>query len=120
MASPVEQVLKDIGPGISSRVAAKLVEKGMTADAARQQVSRAKGNVRRLFAFNLPRKEKFLYLESHFSTPEYWEALRRDLDATKSVYGAALQSLLARGGMVPKACFDVVSGAPTKQKGQLA
>ncbi len=120
MASSVEQVLKDIGPGISSRITAKLMEGGMTAAAARQQISRAKGDVKRLFTFNLPKREKFLYLESQFSSPEYWEALARDLDTTRSVYGAALHSLLARGGIAPKASFDILSGAPMNQKGQLS
>ena len=45
MASSVEQVLKDIGPGISSRITAKLMEGGMTAAAARQQISRAKAMI---------------------------------------------------------------------------
>lgn len=120
MATPVEQVLTEIGPGISTRITEKLIAKGMKPDAARQQVSRAKGQIKRLFAFNLPKGEKFLYLDSQFNTEVYWDALARDLDATKSVYGAALHSLLARGGMVPKASFDIISGAPTKQKGQVS
>jgi hypothetical protein len=85
MASPVEQVLTEIGPGISSRTTEKLIAKGMKPEAARQQVSRAKGHVKRLFALNLPKGEKFIYLESQFGTELYWQALTRDLDATKSV-----------------------------------
>jgi hypothetical protein len=120
MASPVEAVLTEIGPSISSRITAKLIANGMKADAARQRVSRAKGNVKRLFAFSLPKGEKFLYLETQFNTDGYWEALARDIDATKSVYGAAFHSLLARGGMVPRPYFDIISGAPIKQKGQVS
>jgi hypothetical protein len=85
----------------------------------RQQVSRARGSAQRLSSLTLPKKEKFLYLESQFGREAYWEALRRDLDATNSVYGAALHGLIARGGMVPKACFDVIVGAPIRQKGQV-
>ena len=75
--------------------------------------------MKRLTAFDLPKGEKFLYLDKQFNTERYWKALARDLDETKSVYGAAFHSLLARGGMVPKASFDIISGAPTKQKGQV-
>jgi hypothetical protein len=116
---PVEQLLHDIGPGISSRITAALVERGISADAARQQVSRARDSVRRLYGLTLPRKEKFLYLDSQFGSHAYWEALSRDLDATNSVYGAALHGLIARAGMVPRGCFDVIAGAPIKQKGQI-
>ena len=119
MRRPVEQLLDDIGPGISSRITAALVEGGLSADAARQQVSRARDSVRRLSGLTLPKKEKFLYLDSQYGSHAYWEALGRDLDATNSVYGAALHGLMARGGMVPRGCFDVIAGAPVKQKGQV-
>ena len=119
MRGSIEELLNEAGPGISSRITAALVKRGVSADAARQQVSRSRGSVHRLSGLTLPKKEKFLYLEAQFGRQPYWEALRRDLDATNSVYGAALHGLIARGGMVPKACFDVISGAPVRQKGQV-
>lgn len=120
MSGSIEDLLKEAGPGISSRITAALVKRGSSPDAARQQVSRARGNVQRLSGLTLPKKEKFLYLDSQFGGQSYWEALRRDLDATNSVYGAALHGLIARGRMVPKACFDVIAGAPIRQKGQVS
>jgi hypothetical protein len=116
----IEELLNEAGPGISSRITAALVKRGVSADAARQQVSRSRGDVQRLSSLTLPKKEKFLYLESQFGREPYWVALRRDLAATNSLYGVALHGLIARGGLVPKACFDVIAGAPVKQKGQLA
>jgi hypothetical protein len=113
----VEELLQDIGPGVSSRITAALVKRGVSPDAARQQASRARGNVRRLSGLTLPKREKFLYLESQFGKHPYFEALSRDLDATNSVYGAALHGLIARGGIVPKPCFDVIAGAPRQTKG---
>ena len=120
MRSSVEDLLKEAGPGISSRITEALVKRGSSPDAARQQVSRARGNIQRLSALTFPKKEKFLYLDSQFGQESYWQGLRRDLDETNSVYGAALHGLIARGRMVPKACFDVISGAPVRQKGQVA
>src|SRR6266446_1728761 len=116
----VESLLTEIGPGIASRLSAALVARGLSPEAARQQVSRARGDVRRLTALKLPRNEKFVYLEDQFGSSEYWDALKRDIDATNSVYGAALSGLTARGGVVPRACFDVVSGAPIRQRGQVS
>jgi hypothetical protein len=98
----IENLLKEAGPGISSRLTDALVKRGSSPDAARQQVSRARGNIQRLSALTLPKKEKFLYLDSQFGQESYWEALRRDLDATNSVYGAALHGLIARGRMCRK------------------
>lgn len=120
MSDSIEYLLKKNGPGISSRLTAALVNAGSSQDAARQKVSRARGPVHRLSGLTFPKKEKFLYLDSQFGTEPYWEALRRDLDATNSVYGAALGGLIARGGMVPRACFDVIAGAPIRQKGHIS
>jgi hypothetical protein len=117
--SLLTKLLAKSGPGISSRITAALIGQGLSANAARQQVSRSRGNVQRLSSLTLPRKEKFLYLDSQFGSEAYWQALRRDLGVTNSVYGAALHGLIARGGMVPKPCFDVIAGAPIKHKGQV-
>ena len=35
-------------------------------------------------------------------------------------YGAAVAAVQARGGIVPRAHWDIVSGAPVRQKGQIA
>lgn len=116
----VEAILKDIGPCLSSQLCAELEKRGFSAQAARQRVSRASGSVKRLQGLVFPRGVRFLYHESSFNSHAYWEALVRDVGQAAPAYAAAIAALEARGGVVPLAHFDIVSGAPVLQKGQIA
>ena len=116
----VEQILKSEGPCLSSRLCAELEARGVSAQAARQRVSRANGPVKRLQGLVFPRGVRFLYHESAFNSPRYWEALIRDIGEAGPAYAPAIGALAARGGIVPLAHFDIVSGAPVLQRGQIA
>ena len=116
----VEQILKAEGPCLSSRLCAALEAQGVTPQAARQRVSRADGAVKRLQGLVFPRGVRFCYHASSFNSPRYWEALIRDIGKAGPSYAPAIGALAARGGIVPLAHFDIVSGAPTLQRGQIA
>jgi hypothetical protein len=93
---------------------------GISAEAARQRFSRLPGNVRVLYGIPFPKRARFIYLEEQFGSPAYWDALERDIDEGSPAYAAALAGVRARGGIIPRSHFDVVSGSPVLQKGQIA
>ncbi len=93
---------------------------GVSAEAARQRLSRLPNNVRVLYGIPFPKRARFLYLDGQFGSAAYWDALERDINEANPAYAAALAGVKARGGIVPRSHFDVVSGAPVLQKGQIA
>jgi hypothetical protein len=96
------QFLRENGPSRSSLIVAALEQTGIPAATARQQVARVRPPIRRFPVDLLPRREAFVYLEEQRSTERFWSNLMRDMRETGSVYGAATDALLARGGR----CFD--------------
>jgi hypothetical protein len=117
----IEAILRVEGPCLSTRLCEILEVRGLSADAARQRISRAKGdNICRLPGLIFPRGVRFIYLESTANSDIFWEALIRDVGKASPSYAAAIGGLRARGGIVPLSQFNVVSGAPLKQKGQIS
>jgi hypothetical protein len=116
----VESVLLSEGPCLSSQVAERLQDAGLSAAAARQRIARAGEQVFRLQGLVFPRGARFLYLEKSFGTRQFWESLLRDIGKASPAYSAALGAMLGRGGVVPVRLWDVVSGSPIRQKGQLS
>jgi hypothetical protein len=121
VAFSIETYLRAHGPARASTIAAELQAQGLSAQAARQRVSRTHSPVRRFPIPLLPKREGFLYLESQRNTEQFWDNFMRDLRAAGSVYAAGVDGVVARGGHITAAAFDVVSGAPSRpQKGQVA
>lgn len=118
--NPVEAILLNDGPGLSSDVARKLVAQGLSADVARQRISRAGANIRRLKGLVFPRNARFLYLAKQDGSEAYWHALARDIREASPAYGPALAAVQARDGVVPLDQFSIVSGSPIRQKGQVS
>jgi hypothetical protein len=115
----VSSILKSNGPSLSSDIVGHLLRAGLKPEAARQRVSRAGGTVKRLSGIQFPNREKFLFLETQFNRPEYYERLIDALYSTRSCYGRALMGLHVRGGSIPKSHFPIVSGSPvSRAKGQ--
>jgi hypothetical protein len=115
------QLLGTLGPTRSSTLATELQERfGLEAAAARKRVSRSTAPVFKFPIPLLPKRESFLYLLKDRNTERFWINFQRDLRATGSVYGAAIDGVSARGGSVRREDFAVISGAPIAQKGQVA
>lgn len=117
MSSSVEEILKESGPSLSSVVRETMVNKlGISETNARQRISRSKGNVCRVITIKFPKNEKFLYLKEQYGSYEYWEKFIEALKTTNSAYGDALQSIIARGSVIPKEHFHILSGSPLQLK----
>jgi hypothetical protein len=117
----IEQILGKYGPARSSRIAQMLQEEfKLTPVAARKRISRVVQPIRRFPLPLLPKREAFLYRQDQRNTERFWTNLIRELRETNSVYGAALDGLMARGGIVAAEEFAVISGAPLALKGQIS
>ncbi len=113
---PLLQILQLNGPSRSSRVAQMLQsEHGLTPEAARKRLSRAKEPIRAFPKSFLPKREAFLYREEDRKTERFWTNFLDAMRETESVYGAAIDGLRARGGVIAIDEFDVISGAPRQQ-----
>src|SRR5258708_6241710 len=118
--SSVAQILSQFGPTLTSEIAERLRQGGLSADAARQRVSRLPPNVKVLRGISFPKRARFIYLESQFGKEAYWEALTRAITASNPAYAAALTGLQARGAIAPTRHFDIISGAPVRQLRQVS
>lgn len=116
----VDEILKAEGPCLTSHLCKVLESRGFSAEAARQKVSRASGSVRKLAGLAFPHKVRFAYHAEHFNTPQYWDALLKNLSAAGSAYAPAINALIARGGIIPLSHFPIISGSPNLQKGQIS
>lgn len=120
MTDVVVSVLRRIGPCISSDLIASLVKDyKLTPAAARQRVSRSTA-IRKLAHLTFPRGAHFLYFESDYASPRFWDALVRCLIDHTISYGGGLAALMARGGVMPVAHFPIACGAPVAQKGHIS
>ncbi len=114
------EALSRIGPTRSSKLVKYLAgAEGITPVAARKRLSRANIPVARHSRDCLPKREAFFYLQGQFWSERYWCNLLRDLRETGSIYACAIDGLAARGGIVSKAEFPIVSGAPLALKNQV-
>lgn len=118
--SLVEDILEANGPCLTNALATALINHGLTDEAARKQISRAGSNVSRLAHLTFPRKVRFLYLKKQYQSERYWDALKHAVLTHSPAYGPALAALTLRGGVIPKAHFQIVCGAPLKQKKHLS
>lgn len=111
------------GPSRSSTVAEWLVkEEGISPEAARKRLSgpRIKEPVRAFPIGLLPKKENFLYLQEQRQEDQFWLRFLTAMRESGSVFGLAIDGLLARRGVATEAEFAVISGASaTGLKGQL-
>lgn len=101
MQSQLEQVLRDVGPCLSSAAAAELRRRfGLTDGAARQRVARREFPVRSL---DLPfaKGQSFLFLATDFQSQKFFRALTAALEGNNGAYARTIQALGARGGIMP-------------------
>lgn len=122
MAS-ISDYLATNGPSRSSDVADWLVkEESLSSDAARKRLSvvRLKPPVLAFPVQLLPKKEAFLYLQHQRKEERFWLKYLAAMRESKSVFGLAIDGLVARRGVISVDEFAVISGASaTGLTGQL-
>lgn len=116
----VAQVLESVGPSLSSQVCSALQQRGLSPDAARQNVSRAKPPVMRLRGMHFPHKESFVYLQSTYRTDVFWKGLLSAFRQTNSSYGIAVDAMELRGGLIQQSQFGTISGSPIRLRSHIS
>lgn len=112
----VVDALRKLGPCLSTDLTDYLVRNfNLTPTAARQRVSRAPAAIKRLAHLPFQRKSRFLYLQSDYASPQYWEKLYKAIYSTNGAYARALAAVDARY-ILPLEHFKTACGAPIKQK----
>lgn len=108
--------LKQLGPCLSTDLADFLIKNyGLKPAAARQRISRAGPEVKRLGHLPFQRQARFLYLQGDFASPWYWRNLYKAIYDTNGAYAKALGAVHARGAL-PLEHFKIACGAPIAQK----
>ncbi|UPK17606.1 hypothetical protein [Bradyrhizobium sp. 131] len=116
----VADVLRRIGPALTTELIAELAKDGVSLDAARQRIARANDNIKRLAGLRFPHNARFLYLEDQFGDKKNWQALERVFRDHGKSYWSAVASLKARGGIYPRRLIDGVCGSPAARARQLS
>lgn len=113
-------VLREIGPCLSTNLAAFLIQThGLSPAAARQRISRAPAEIRRLDSLPFAHSAKFMYLKGQYLSTQYWENLYEAILSVDGAYSKALAAVLAREVM-PVHHFLIACGAPIVQKRHIA
>lgn len=107
----ITNFLEQHGPARSSVVAKWLVEEQkIKPDAARKRLSRLRAPLHRFPIHLLPKGETFIYHVNDRKTERFWTRFLDAMRASKSGFGATLDALSARGGMVSTSEFAVIGG----------
>lgn len=61
-----------------------------------------------------------MYLQSQYGKQKYWDSLIQAVQSASPPYAAALFGIKARGGIIRQKYFDIISGAPSNQRGQIS
>lgn len=105
----VVDLLRELGPSLSSRLAGELQARlGIQPAAARKRVERRSGAIRTL-DLNFPRGAVFLYLADQWQSESFWRALGAAIEQSHGAYARAIWALRARGGIIPVPLFASAS-----------
>jgi len=120
MTNNVVALLKLRGPCLSSDLARSMVESGLSEAAARQRITRARHEYKRLAGLRFSKNARFIYLDDQYGTQQFWSAIEQAFKVSGPAYWSAFIGLRARGGVCPKSMFPIVSGAPLARSRQLS
>lgn len=109
-------LLEQDGPAMSSRLSARLIELGLSPDAARQRLSRLPKEACALRGISFPKRTRFIYLRDQFNTKEYYINLYETIMGSNNAYSLAIKSIMCQGGVALRKYFDILCGSPLKLK----
>lgn len=106
-------VLEKNGPMLSGKVADYLMDNFSVSDmAARKIISRAKAPVRKLNNVVFKNNQKFLYLDSHFGRPNFWDALIEDMRDSSKAYYYFVNAIINSNGFISINELPAYSSSP--------
>lgn len=113
-------LLREVGPSLSTELIAALERLGVSSAAARQRIARAGPDVIKLAGLRFPHNARFLYLPDQFGDRSYWDAIERVFRAEGLSYWGAVAGLKSRGGLWPRAFFAGLCGCALARQRQLS
>ncbi|WP_300019782.1 hypothetical protein [uncultured Roseobacter sp.] len=116
MTADISKYLLEGGPKLTSDILRHLEESGLSPETARQRLRRRPSSIKTLSGLSFPKNARFYFHETHFGTHRYWDGLYKALTEGSPTYGPAIAAMIAKGGIIPKDFFPIISGAPLKQK----
>lgn len=116
-ADLIASILSKHGPMLSSELARILEQShGVAAAAARKRVERGCDGMTKLSHVVFPHRVRFVYLQSEYGSPLFFDKLSEALQNSNSTYYYALQALEMRSNVMPRSHFLIACGAPVAQK----
>lgn len=116
MSVEIAALLAAQGPMTSGALAAALAANlSISPAAARKRIERRAPPVRAV-KLVLPRGAQFLYLESQYASPKFWDRLAEALMEGNGAYARTIRALTARGGIIPVSHFAAAAGTSNGQR----
>ncbi|PRD67495.1 hypothetical protein C6P61_16050 [Malikia spinosa] len=116
MSVEIAALLAADGPMTSGVLATALAANlSITPAAARKRIERRALPVRAV-KLVLHRGAQFLYLESQYGSPKFWDRLAEALMEGNGAYARAIRALTARGGIIPTSHFAAAAGTSSGQR----
>lgn len=97
-----------------------MTEQGVSPAAARQRITRAQSDYKRLAGLRFAKNARFIYLDDQYGNHDFWDAIERAFKSSGPSYWGAVVGLKARGGRCPKSLFPSICGAPLARSRQLS
>lgn len=111
----IQSILKKNGPMLSGKLGEKLsTMERINLETARQRIRRAKLPIRKL-KLGYINNQSFVYLEEHFNTYKYWNAMRLSLKVASKAYYALLNSCFFHSGFAMKSQLPAYGFSPVKK-----
>lgn len=120
MPNDINEILRQIGPALTTKYIARLIEQGVRPATARKQVQRATVGYHKLAGLRFEKNTRFIFRAQDYDTPAFWRNLEAAFYTHGKSYWGAVVNLRARGGICRKERFAQISGAPILRKGQLS
>ena len=109
----VENLLNKYGPMLSGDLARKYESAyGVSNEAARKAISRAKTPVKKLYKFKFDKNQLFYYLKSQYMSEKYKSALLSSIKRHSKVIYTYIQAFISQNGYISKTILPAFVGAP--------
>jgi hypothetical protein len=116
MSVEIAALLAADGPMTSGALATALAANlNITPASARKRIERRALPVRAV-KLVLPRGAQFMYLESQYGSPKFWDRLAEALMEGNGAYARTIRALTARGGIIPASHFAAAAGTSSGQR----
>ena len=120
MLNDINDTLRLVGPALTTKYIARLIDQGAQPATARKQVQRATASYHKLAGLRFEKNTRFIYRHEDYDTAVFWRNLEDAFYTHGKSYWAVVVNLRARGGVCRLERFAQISGAPTRRKGQLS